>query len=99
MRSLGQGEKGRHGLDTKHDRAMMSRRLAGAVMQILAIPAALLLAVWLVVVLGVRCTYGGDCDAGIPLDRRMLVYLWLAVWLPLHLLAAGFLAGRLMSRS
>lgn len=77
----------------------MSRRLAGAAMQILAIPAALLLAVWLVAVLGVRCTYGGDCDAVIPLDGRMLAYLWLAVWLPLHLLAAGFLAGRLMSRS
>lgn len=73
-------------------------RLAGALMQILAIPAALLLVVWLVALLGVRCTYGGDCAAGIPLDGGLLAGLYLSVWLPLHLLATGFLAGRVMSR-
>ena len=68
--------------------------MKGRLLQFTAIIAALLLALWLVVMLGVARTYG------VPLTTGWgVLHLWWMFWVPFHLLVAGFLAGRLMSRS
>lgn len=70
------------------------RKVFGILLQVAAVVAALLLAIWLVAMIGVARTYG------VPLtDAQGLLYLWSLFWVPFHLLAAGFLAGRLMCRS
>ena len=68
--------------------------MTGRLLQFTAIIAALLLALWLVVMLGVARTYG------VPLTTGWgVLHLWWMFWVPFHLLAAAFLYGGLMSRS
>ena len=68
--------------------------MKGRLLQFTAIIAALLLALWLVVMLGVARTYG------VPLTTGWgVLHLWWMFWVPFHLLAAAFLYGGLMSRS
>ncbi len=68
--------------------------VTGRLLQVSAIIAALLLAIWLLVTVGVARTY----DVSL-MNRSGAFFLWGMFWVPFHLLAAGFLAGRLMSRS
>ena len=54
---------------------------------------------WLGVLMAVSCTYGMEAGGSCPrwfvatMNGRMAAHLWYAVWVPLHLAAAAWIAG------
>lgn len=72
------------------------RKISAILLQIAAVLGALLLGLWLWVVIAVSAAY---MVQDWYLHPDMAIYLWLMFWVPFHLLAALFLAGRRMFRS